>query len=58
MINKSNKNKVMEKSFKILVETETQADKLLKKFDRINAPASAKKTPNGKYIVTFTISVK
>ena len=48
----------MEKSFKILVETETQADKLLKKFDRINTSASAKKTPNGKYIVTFTISVK
>jgi len=48
----------MEKSFKILVETETQADKLLKKFDRINTPASAKKTPNGKYIVTFTISAK
>jgi len=48
----------MNKSFKMLVETKAQAEGLLKKFDMIGAPALYKRTANGKYIVTFQLSVK
>jgi hypothetical protein len=41
--------------YKRLFESVTEAGKLVAKFASISIPATMKKTPNGKYIVTFKI---
>lgn len=48
----------MSKVFKIVVDTQLQAEALLNKFDKIDVSASYRKSPNGKYIVTFLIETK
>ncbi len=41
--------------YKRLFESVAEAGKLIAKFGAIDIPATMKKTPNGKYIVTFKI---
>ncbi len=41
--------------YKKLFDTVEEAGKLISKFGAISIPATMKKTPNGKYIVTFRI---
>lgn len=41
--------------YKRLFESVAEAGKLIAKFGSIAIPATMKKTPNGKYIVTFKI---
>jgi len=47
----------MNKTFKMLVDNQYQAAKLLTMMDKIGCIATYKKTPNGKYIVTYTIEL-
>ena len=44
-----------QKIYKKLFDTIEEAGKLIAKFGAISIPATMKKTPNGKYIVTFKI---
>jgi hypothetical protein len=44
-----------QKIYKKLFDTVEEAGKLIAKFGNISIPATMKKTPNGKYIVTFRI---
>jgi len=41
--------------YKKLFDSQEEAGKLIAKFSAISIPATMKKTPNGKYIVTFKI---
>ena len=41
--------------YKKLFDTVKEAGKLIAKFGVISIPATMKKTPNGKYVVTFKI---
>lgn len=41
--------------YKKLLESLQEASKLVAKFASVSIPATMKKTPNGKYIVTFKI---
>jgi len=41
--------------YKKLFDSKEEAAKLIAKFGAISIPATMKKTPNGKYVVTFKI---
>jgi hypothetical protein len=45
------------KKFKLLVNTQSQADDLITRLDKANIAASHTKSPNGKYIVKFEIKL-
>jgi|LauGreDrversion4_2_1035121.scaffolds.fasta_scaffold11279_3 hypothetical protein len=47
----------MNKTFKMLVDNQYQAEKLLTMMDKIGCPATYKKTPNGKYLITYIIEL-
>ena len=41
--------------YKKLFDSKEEATKLIVKFGAVSIPATMKKTPNGKYVVTFRI---
>ena len=49
------RNMTQNNIYKKLFDSKEEAAKLIAKFGAISIPATMKKTPNGKYVVTFKI---